>query len=245
MPYIREEVPGQTQEQHLSQGKNDQGNPVAPGTHSTPVSMPVQLDSPMPVCTQLPNTITLVKQGTTLEKPPKMPSIGKNKPLNVIRTPSSLASKKQKVSGDFQDQSIDQLNDVTAVSGINLREEEELLFSWPKEESRASEATRRVVQEEKEMLMMQKSPLQEKLAAIMLGCGIKNASKGVECCLSPCLEKRMQGLICNSIRVSKQDDGNTGADGEMDKDKGCTKTLKENQEEDDKKKRITAANVAA
>lgn len=30
-------------------------------------------------------------------------------------------SKKQKVSGDFLDQSIEQLNDVTAVSGVNIR----------------------------------------------------------------------------------------------------------------------------
>lgn len=30
-------------------------------------------------------------------------------------------SKKQKVSGAFSDQSIEQLNDVTAVSGVNLR----------------------------------------------------------------------------------------------------------------------------
>ena len=31
------------------------------------------------------------------------------------------SSKKQKVSGAFLDQSIEQLNDVTAVSGVNLR----------------------------------------------------------------------------------------------------------------------------
>lgn len=31
------------------------------------------------------------------------------------------ASKKQKVSGAFLDQSIEQLNDVTAVSGVDLR----------------------------------------------------------------------------------------------------------------------------
>lgn len=32
-----------------------------------------------------------------------------------------LNSKKQKVSGAFSDQSIEQLNDVTAVSGVNIR----------------------------------------------------------------------------------------------------------------------------
>lgn len=32
-----------------------------------------------------------------------------------------MFSKKQKASGAFLDQSIEQLNDVTAVSGVNLR----------------------------------------------------------------------------------------------------------------------------
>jgi transcription initiation factor TFIID subunit 4 len=32
-----------------------------------------------------------------------------------------MFSKKQKVAGDVLEQSIDQLNDVTAVSGVNLR----------------------------------------------------------------------------------------------------------------------------
>lgn len=96
------------------------------------------------------------------------------------------------------DQSIEQLNDVTAVSGVNLRvsfafpdsfsfhfksgcvvlnksnccclhwfqEEEEQLFSGGKEDSRVSEASRRVVHEEEERLILQKSPLQNKLAKI-------------------------------------------------------------------------------
>jgi hypothetical protein len=34
---------------------------------------------------------------------------------------SFVTSKKQKTAGAFQEQSIDQLNDVTAVSGVNLR----------------------------------------------------------------------------------------------------------------------------
>lgn len=34
---------------------------------------------------------------------------------------TASSSKKQKVSGAFLDQSIEQLNDVTAVSGVNLR----------------------------------------------------------------------------------------------------------------------------
>lgn len=48
----------------------------------------------------------------------------------------------------------------------NLQEEEEQLLSAPKEDNRASEATRRVVQEEEERLILQKGPLQRKLADI-------------------------------------------------------------------------------
>ena len=48
------------------------------------------------------------------------------------------------------DQSIEQLNDVTAVSGVNLREEEEQLFS---------EASQKVVQQEEERLILQNIPL--------------------------------------------------------------------------------------
>jgi transcription initiation factor TFIID subunit 4 len=113
-----------------------------------------------------------------------------------------FVSKKQKTSGGFHEQSIDQLNDVTAVSGVNLRvhdflcfcyvlfalcmpsstyylrffeaiiacafcqEEEEQLFSAPKDESRVSEAARRVVQLEEEKLILQKEPLAKKLAEI-------------------------------------------------------------------------------
>ncbi|KAK4342517.1 hypothetical protein RND71_038333 [Anisodus tanguticus] len=73
--------------------------------------------------------------------------------------------KKQKVSGAFSDQSIEQLNDVTAVSGVNLMEEEHLL-SGPREDSRLSEASRCAVQEEEERLILQKIPLQRKLNGI-------------------------------------------------------------------------------
>jgi len=41
-----------------------------------------------------------------------------------------FASKKQKTSGGFHEQSIDQLNDVTAVSGVNLRVHEFLCFRY-------------------------------------------------------------------------------------------------------------------
>ncbi|PIA54577.1 hypothetical protein AQUCO_00900858v1 [Aquilegia coerulea] len=216
MPYVKQEVVIQSQEQHIPQisassisaafnsGKNNQGNPTATGTNSISSSMPIQLDSAMAVRTQVPSTTASLGPGNNIKTPPKKPIIGQKKPLDAVGAPSSLASKKQKVSGAFLDQSIEQLNDVTTVSGVDLREEEEQLFSGPKEDSRASDATRRVVQEEEEKLILQKIPLQKKLAKIMSKCGIKNMSKDVERCLSLCLEERMRGLISNLIRVSKQ-----------------------------------------
>ncbi|KAF5189003.1 Transcription initiation factor tfiid subunit 4b [Thalictrum thalictroides] len=303
-PYVKQEVVVQSQEQHIPQipassistsfgsGKNNQGNPAPAGTNSISNSMPTQLDSSVAVRTQVPSTTASLGPGTNIKTPPQKPTIGQKKPLDAVGTPSSLASKKQKVSGAFLDQSIEQLNDVTTVSGVDLREEEEQLFSGPKEDSRASEATRRAVQEEEEKLILQKIPLQKKLSKIMSKCGIQNMSKDVERCLSLCLEERMRGLISNLIRVSKQRvdversrhrtiitsdvrrqilvmnrkakedwdkkqadeaeklrktteaDGNTGADGEKDKDEGRSKNLKVNKEEDDKM-RTTAANVAA
>ncbi|KAJ0913533.1 putative transcription factor Hap3/NF-YB family [Helianthus annuus] len=139
--------------------------------------------------------------GSNAKTPPKKPTVGQKKPLEA---PVSSLSKKQKVSGAFSDQSIEQLNDVTAVSGVNLREEEEQLFSGSKEDSRVSEASRKVVQEEEERLILQKTPLQKKLSEIMAKCGVKNRSNDVERCLSLCVEERMRGLISNLIRLSKQ-----------------------------------------
>ncbi|XP_031399414.1 transcription initiation factor TFIID subunit 4b isoform X2 [Punica granatum] len=141
--------------------------------------------------------------GGNSRTPSKKPSIGQKKPLESLGS-SPPSSKKQKVSGAFADQSIEQLIDVTAVSGVNLREEEEQLFSGPKEDSRASEASRRVVQEEEEALILQRAPLQKKIAEIMSKCGVKNIGNDVERCLSLCVEERMRGLLCNLIRLSKQ-----------------------------------------
>jgi transcription initiation factor TFIID subunit 4 len=110
------------------------------------------------------------------------------------------ASKKQKTSGGYHDQSIDQLNDVTAVSGVNLREEEEQLFSAPKEESRVSEAARMVVQLEEEKLILQKGPLKKKLAEIMRKCNLKSIGSDVERCLSMvsyCLATPFPELFCS------------------------------------------------
>ncbi|KAK4481544.1 hypothetical protein RD792_012445 [Penstemon davidsonii] len=136
--------------------------------------------------------------------PPKKPLVSQKKPMEVPGSSPPPSSKKQKVSGGFLDQSIEQLNDVTAVSGVNLREEEEQLFSGSKEDSRVSEASRRVVQEEEERLILHKIPLQKKVVEIMAKSGLKSMSNDVERCLSLCVEERMRGLIANLIRLSKQ-----------------------------------------
>ncbi|GMP45476.1 hypothetical protein CsSME_00013989 [Camellia sinensis var. sinensis] len=115
---------------------------------------------------RVPSATSPVGPGDNAKTIPKKPSIGQKKPLESLGSLPPLPSKKQKVSGALLDQSIEQLNDVTAVSGVNLREEEEQLLSGPKEDIRVSEASRRVVQDEEEKLILQKIPLQKKLAKI-------------------------------------------------------------------------------
>ncbi|KAJ0025832.1 hypothetical protein Pint_08666 [Pistacia integerrima] len=132
-------------------------NSVSPSTTK-------QQDPNVPLSSRIPSVTS--PAGINARTPPKKPSVGQKKPLEAPGSSPPLPSKKQKVSGAFLDQSIEQLNDVTAVSGVNLREEEEQLFSGPKEESRVSEASRKVVQEEEERLILQKTPLQKKLAEI-------------------------------------------------------------------------------
>ncbi|XP_052170493.1 transcription initiation factor TFIID subunit 4b-like isoform X2 [Diospyros lotus] len=172
---------------------------VAP--NSALASMSMQLEPNISLNSRIPSP---AGAGNSTKTPVKKPSIGQKKPLESLGSSPPLPSKKQKISGAFSDQSIEQLNDVTAVSGVNLREEEEQLFSGPKEDSRISEASRRVVQEEEERLILQKNPLKKKLAEIMSRCGIKNVSNDAERCLSLCVEERIRGLLSNLVRLSKQ-----------------------------------------
>ncbi|KAK8962268.1 hypothetical protein KSP40_PGU009163 [Platanthera guangdongensis] len=153
--------------------------------------------------TQISSSTPLLVSGITAKTPLKKTSVGQKKPLEAAGT-SPPSSKKQKTTGAFHDQSIDQLNDVTAVSGVNLREEEEQLLCAPKEESRASEASRRVVQEEEERLVLQRGSLQKKLAEITSKCGLKSIGGDVERCLSMCVEERLRGLVSYLIKLSKQ-----------------------------------------
>lgn len=153
--------------------------------------------------TQISSTTPLLVSGNATKTPQKKTSAGHKKPLEAPGT-SSPSSKKQKTSGAFHDQSIDQLNDVTAVSGVNLREEEEQLLCAPKEESRASEASRRVVQEEEERLILLRGSLQKKLADITSKYGLKSIGSDVERCLSLCVEERLHGLVSYLIKLAKQ-----------------------------------------
>ncbi|KAI3953232.1 hypothetical protein MKX01_042227 [Papaver californicum] len=233
MAPVKQESADQTQDQQQQQQKSqtsgslgsasfgvvtrDQGNTISGTEMSSRIPFPAstttiqtqsafasQVDPAIMINSQVASTSVPLGAGINTKTPPKKTFVGQKKPIDALGTPSPVASKKQKVSGSFQDQSIEQLNDVTAVSGVDLREEEEQLLSAPKDDGRASEATRRAVQEEEERLILQKIPLQKKLAKIMSKCGIKNISNDVERCLSLCVEERMRGLISNLVRMSKQ-----------------------------------------
>ncbi|XP_020211463.1 transcription initiation factor TFIID subunit 4b isoform X2 [Cajanus cajan] len=200
--------------------------------HTTSSSQPLnsasssvsQLDHGATLSSQIPSNTSGIHARTPLRKP----SPGQKKPIEALGSSPPPPSKKQKVSGASLEPSIEQLNDVTAVSGVDLREEEEQLFSGSKEDSRVSEASRRVVQEEEESLILQKAPLQRKLIEIITECGLKGMSNDLEKCLSlvrfkhffifiavrlcvilclknvQCVEERMRGVISNMIRMSKQ-----------------------------------------
>ncbi|KAH9539082.1 hypothetical protein CY35_15G040100 [Sphagnum magellanicum] len=140
-----------------------------------------------------------------VKTPPKvLPLAGQKKPAEPMPQASQPASKKQKLQAGEADQSIDQLNDVTAVSGVNLREEEEQLLAGPKEESRTTAAMRKFVQEEEERLFLEKGPLRTKAQAIAAKCGIKSVSEDVERCLSMCVEERLRSMLYKLIKLSKQ-----------------------------------------
>ncbi|CAO2818755.1 unnamed protein product [Amaranthus hypochondriacus] len=175
-----------------------------PSKRTATLATPTSVSSHMDTDIQIISTTTFGGIGNNSKAFSKKTSIGQKKPLDALASSPPLPSKKQKVSGIYSDQSIEHLNDVTAVSGVDLREEEEQLFSGPKDENRVSEASRKAVKEEEDRLILQKVPLQKKLAKIMANYGLKNLSNDVERCLSLCVEERMRGLINSLIKVSKQ-----------------------------------------
>ncbi|KAF3593414.1 hypothetical protein DY000_02023285 [Brassica cretica] len=172
----------------------------APTTHANFASPSVktQLDSSTmvnfsaPAATILPGTIVRTTQG-------------QKKTLEAQGSSLPPLSKRQKLCETSLAGSDKKFNDVTELSGINLMEEErELLSSLPKKDSRVFKSFRRVVHEEEGRTILQKVPLQRKLAEIMAKSGIKHIKDDVERCLSLCVEERMRVLLSNIIRTSKQ-----------------------------------------
>nr|VDC90409.1 unnamed protein product [Brassica rapa] len=187
--------------------EKDSSRNMSHASSVSPSSITTQLDASTAMNSRGP--LGTSQAGVNARMPPKKPFVGQKKPLETLGSSSSPPSKKQKLVPNSMDQSIEQLNDVTAVSGVNLREEEEQLFSGGKEDGRVSEASRRVVHEEEERLILQKIPLQKKLAEIscdtfLAKVGLKQISNDVERCLSLCVEERMRGLLSHIIRLSKQ-----------------------------------------
>ncbi|XP_059633497.1 transcription initiation factor TFIID subunit 4b-like isoform X2 [Cornus florida] len=200
-------IPGTSMGETFEMQSNRMGFSTSTSTapsNSVSSSMTPQLDPNFLLSSRIVSSTSPIGPGSNGKAPTRKPYFGQKKPLEALGSSPPLSSKKQKVSGPLSDQSIEQLNDVTAVSGVNLREEEEQLFSGSKEDSRVSEASRRAVQEEEDRLILQKLPLQKKLAEIMARCDVKSISNDVERCLSLCVEERLHGLISNLIRLSKQ-----------------------------------------
>eukprot|EP00850_Spirogloea_muscicola_P018765 SM000175S03312 [mRNA] locus=s175:198100:202623:+ [translate_table: standard] len=113
-------------------------------------------------------------------------------------------SKRAKPGPQEADQSIDQLNDVTAVSGVNLREEEEQLLQVPKEASHITEAVRKLVREEESTLFLDRVALQTKLASIALHHGLKAINPEVHRCISMAAEERLRAMLYTLVKLSKQ-----------------------------------------
>ncbi|XP_058221190.1 transcription initiation factor TFIID subunit 4b-like isoform X2 [Rhododendron vialii] len=199
--------PSKEEQRNITSGTSSDNFPTSRCTapsNSVPSPMTNQLDPSILSNSPIPSATSPAGPKSSQETPPIKTFMGQKKPLESLCSSPPPPSKKQKVSGPFLDESIEQLNDVTAVSGVNLREEEEHLFSGPKEDNRVSEASRRVVQEEEERLILQNIPLREKVAEIIAKCGLMSISNDVERCLSLCVEERLRGLISNLIRLSKQ-----------------------------------------
>ncbi|KAL2477325.1 Transcription initiation factor TFIID subunit 4 [Forsythia ovata] len=85
------------------------------------------------------------------------------------------AKKKQKPS-DVLEQNTGLINDVIAIAGIHLEEEEQMLLSGG--------GRIRAPSQEEGTTILQKSSLQRKLEKIMARCGIESKTKDVEHCLS-------------------------------------------------------------
>ncbi|GMY38645.1 TATA box binding protein (TBP)-associated factor RNA polymerase II protein [Fagus crenata] len=156
---------------------------------------------------QIPSAITSVQTGTNANTSKKR-SFVQEKRIKAFVTPSPPLSKRKKLSRKVPDQRFE-LPDDLSLCGNHLKEEEEQLFSQSKTESQALETPRTSQVKEDERLILQKLPLQKKLAQIsknlaIAKCGIESKGNDVECFLSLAVKKRMDGLIGSMIRLSKQ-----------------------------------------
>ncbi|KAJ4836579.1 hypothetical protein Tsubulata_039788 [Turnera subulata] len=165
--------------------------------------------------------------GINAKMPPKKPSVGQKKPLEVPGSSPPPSSKKQKVSGAFLDQSIDQLNDVTAVSGVNLRCVEERMRGLISNLIRLSK--QRVDAEKPRHRTVITSDIRQQITVIN-----KKARE----------EWEKKQAEAEKLRKVNDPEGDNVGEGDKDKDEGRGKMVKVNKEEDDKM-RTTAANVAA
>ncbi|ONL99070.1 Transcription initiation factor TFIID subunit 4b [Zea mays] len=118
--------------------------------------------------------------------PQRKASSGQKKPLEVLGSSPPPSSKKQKVSGGFHEQSIDQLNDVTAVSGVNLRVDDFTCYVYWLCACHLPCSTYYLMDFE------------------VSKCNLKVIGTDVERCLSMCVEERLRGFIRSIIRFSKQ-----------------------------------------
>ncbi|KAK6139017.1 hypothetical protein DH2020_004004 [Rehmannia glutinosa] len=141
----------------------------------------------------MPSLTSPIGPGNSSKALLKKHAVDQKKPMEAPDSSFPSSSKKQKVSAAFMDQSIKNLNDITAISGVNLREEKEHLFPGHTEDSWVSDASRRVVKEDR--LILNKIPLERKLAEISaflaFSCsltvakyGLERTSSDVERCLS-------------------------------------------------------------
>ncbi|KAI5065456.1 hypothetical protein GOP47_0020151 [Adiantum capillus-veneris] len=157
--------------------------------------------APLPSPLSIPDTGTVVASGSQVRTPPKKVTNDLKRPADVSPI-LQMKSKKQKVAGDVLEQSIDQLNDVTAVSGVNLREEEEQLLAGPKEESRNTQAMRRFAQEEEGRLFLERGPLRTKVNAIAAKHGVSVVTEEAEQCLSMSVEERLRNMLYKLTKIS-------------------------------------------
>ncbi|KAL7116954.1 hypothetical protein ACP275_03G039600 [Erythranthe tilingii] len=152
----------------IRQGYESPGNNLKDEYSSVRSSEMGLMPPPMPVATSvsskslMPSLTSSIGHGNSSKASPKKTSVGKKKSTKERVVSSPPSSKKQKLS-TVAFPSIKELNDVSALSGIDIREEEEHLFSSPKKGSRVSEASLRIVQEEEENMILHKIPLQKKL----------------------------------------------------------------------------------